>query len=136
VARKFIIIKSSEKYSRHLCVDQSIADDFLDFIEKDDKHRDKYKKIADHILNEANIYFELYGKEGYNSKTKNVTAMKFFKGGENARVYCKEISTAEGTFYVIAAKFLPMKKVQKNDKKIQSIVKSVSEYEYEICKAN
>lgn len=83
-------------------------------------------------MNEANIYFELYGKEGYNSKTKNVTAMKFFKGGSNARIYCKEISSPNGTFYVIAAKFLAKKKVQKNDKSIQALIKSISEYEYEI----
>jgi len=132
VARKFILLKSSEKYPRHLCVDEGIAEDFLEFIEKDEKHRDKFKMIVDRILNEANIYFELYSKEGSNAKTKSVTAMKFFKGGENARVYCKEISSSEGTFYIIAAKFLPMKKVQKNDKKIQSLVKSISHYEYDI----
>jgi hypothetical protein len=132
VARKCLIIASSEKYSRHICVDEGIADEFLEYVEKDDKHRDKYKKIIDHILNEPNIYFELYGKEGDNAKTKCVTAMKFFKGGENARVYCKEVSSPEGTFYIIAAKFLPMKKVQKNDKKIKALVKSISEYEYEI----
>ena len=132
MSRTCIKIQSSKRHKRHLCVDASIADEFFNFINTDENHREKFKLIAEHILEERNIYFEGYGKEGYNQKTRHVTAMKFFKGGKNVRVYCSEVKTADGVFFVIAAKFLPKKKVQQNDKKIKEFIKSVADYEYQV----
>jgi hypothetical protein len=132
VKRTCILIESSKAHKRHLCVDVHIADEFFEFINTDENHHKKYQEIVDHILEERNIYFEHYGKEGYNAKTRHVAAMKFFKGGKNTRVYCVEQKTPEGVFYIIAAKFLPKKKVQKNNKVINGFIKTISDYEYEI----
>lgn len=130
--RECIIIDSSQSHSRYLCVDLKIQKEFFDFINEDQNHRAKFKQIRDHILEERNIYFENYGKEGFNSQTRHVTAMKFFKGGKNVRVYCVEVKTSKGAFYVVAAHFLGKKKVQQNDNQIREIVKRISKYEYEI----
>jgi hypothetical protein len=39
--------------------------------------------------------------------------MKFFKGQENDRIYCKEINTVDGTFIVVAAILYETKKSNK-----------------------
>lgn len=75
---------------------------------------------------------ELYDKEDINEHCKDVTAMKFFKGQENARIYCKEMTTAKGTHIVIAAILHPSKKSQKNSQVERIIIKRVGGYEYEI----
>jgi hypothetical protein len=39
--------------------------------------------------------------------------MKFFKGQENDRIYCKEINTTDGTFIVVCAVLYETKKSTK-----------------------
>ena len=46
----------------------------------------------------GHINRELYDREEINDKCKGVTAMKFFKGQENDRIYCKEQQTKEGIY--------------------------------------
>jgi len=41
--------------------------------------------------------------------------MKFFKGQDNARVYCREVSLKDKTFVVIAVEFLIKKKTNQID---------------------
>ncbi len=38
--------------------------------------------------------------------------MKFFKGQENDRLYCKQFSNSEGEFIVVAAELFLKKKTQ------------------------
>lgn len=58
--------------------------------------------------------------------------MKFFKGQENARIYCKETTTQTGTRVVIAAVLHSSKKSQKNTLVEKNIINRVGGYEYEI----
>lgn len=43
--------------------------------------------------------------------------MKFFKGQENARIYCKEVTMEDYTFVIIVSELLTRKKTQEIDKK-------------------
>jgi len=74
----------------------------------------------------------LYDKEDINEHCKDVTAMKFFKGQENARIYCKEMTTSKGTRVVIAAYLHANKKSHKNSEVERTIINKVGGYEYEI----
>jgi len=58
--------------------------------------------------------------------------MKFFKGQENDRIYCKEVHTPEGSFIVVAAILHEKKKSQKLTHIEKSIIETVGGYEYEI----
>ena len=58
--------------------------------------------------------------------------MKFFKGQENDRIYCKELTLNDKTFVIIAAELLEKKKTQKLNEKIKNLIYKVSSYEYEL----
>jgi hypothetical protein len=58
--------------------------------------------------------------------------MKLFKGGDNDRIYCKQISIGNKIFVVIAAELHVKKKTQKNSSKEINIIETVATYEYEI----
>ena len=78
---------------------------------------------------------ELYDKEEINDKCKGVTAMKFFKGQENDRIYCKEQATEDGTYIIVTAEILLKKKSNKVTKKEIPLIEKVGQYEYEIEKS-
>ena len=60
--------------------------------------------------------------------------MKFFKGNDNDRIYCKEVSLEDKTFVVIACRLFKKKKSQKNNKKTNPIINSVGKSQYEIIR--
>jgi hypothetical protein len=75
---------------------------------------------------------ELYDKEDINGKAKHVTAMKFFKGQENDRIYCKEARTPDGLFIIVTAVVYLRKKSQKVSKKEIPIIQKIAQYEYQV----
>ena len=66
------------------------------------------------------------------NKCKDVTAMKFFKGQENDRIYCKEVHSTEGTFIVVAAILYERKKTTKVNQEQINLIEKVANYQYEI----
>ena len=70
----------------------------------------------------------MYDKEEIDDQCKGVTAMKFFKGGRNARIYCKEIITDEGLYVVICCEYLPKKKQQELRQAERNIIRRVANY--------
>jgi hypothetical protein len=70
--------------------------------------------------------------ETINGKSKNVTAMKFFKGQDNDRIYCKEIHSNEGVFIVVAAILYRKKKTTKLNEQQINLIEKVAQFEYEI----
>ncbi|MBL0065775.1 MAG: hypothetical protein IPP38_12350 [Bacteroidetes bacterium] len=62
----------------------------------------KIKYITDLILQGLKNR-ELYDREEIDSDSKNVTAMKFFKGQENDRIYCKEQRNLEGVYIIVTS---------------------------------
>ena len=130
--RKCIVIDNSKNYSsnydRYICVDEENANEIYECIES---KRKKWKVIIERTLTQPNIYWDSYAKEKKNDRSKNVTAIKFFDK-DNTRIYCQELSNRNGQFYIICAVLLLSKKTQKNDNRINEILKKISNYEYEI----
>jgi hypothetical protein len=131
VKRQCTVIKSSREYgvnyNRHICIDVEVADEIKSIIFAKKK---KFWKIVDRILTQPFMYYDHYAKEKINSSTSNVTAIKFFDP-DNTRIYCQEFSGVNGMFYIICGASVN-KRVQKNDKRIDSLIEKVSEYEYEV----
>lgn len=101
------------------------------YISKDDRHKKKFRLITDIILSGVR-YSSLYDKEDINERCKDVTAMKFFKGQENDRIYCKEIHSSYGSYIVVAAILHQRKKSTKLTKKEINLIEKVGGYQYEI----
>lgn len=105
------------------------ADELLEFFRQNQRYQRKFDHICELILgNHKNR--ELYDKEEPDNKSKGVRAMKFFKGQDNARVYCKEVTLEDRTFVVIAAELLNRKKQNRLTRKELSIIHRVASYEY------
>lgn len=129
--RKAFILQKSENGNKAICIDKENGKQILKFLNKDERHKKKFRYIAELILRGLRNT-ELYDKENINSKAKNITAMKFFKGQENARIYCKEQRVNNKLYVVICCELLQSKKSQNNNKSIKSLINKISGYEYEI----
>jgi hypothetical protein len=129
--RKFAILKSSKIYPRHICIDVGVADEILKLLLQNPKYKDKYEYITGRILEQPNIYFDLYERIE-NDKGVKVSEMRFFPNGDNCRVYCREITINENIFCVIMAKLLPKKKPQKINKAIKQFIDALKQYDYEL----
>lgn len=129
--RQAKIIRSSDDGKRHIAIDGVNYQKILEFIFKDERHANKFIDVCNIILTGLRNP-KLYDKENINAKCKNVTAMKFFKGQENARIYCQEVNQRGKTFVVVAAELLERKKNRKNKQKEINLIEKVAGYEYEI----
>lgn len=100
-----------------------------DFFRQNDRYRKKFNHICELILGD-HINRELYDKEEPDARSKGVRAMKFFKGQENHRVYCKEITLSNRKCTVIVAELLRRKKQHKLSYRELNIIHRVASYEY------
>lgn len=129
--RKCRHIVSSTEGKRAICIDEENMNEILAYIRQDERHRKKFRYISDIILSGMRNT-SLYDREDINERCKDVTAMKFFKGQENDRIYCKEIHTASGTLVVVAAVLHRRKKSTRLSKKEISLIEKVGGYAYEV----
>ena len=129
--RKAFVLQKSENGNKAICIDSQNAKTLLSFINRDERHKKKFRYIVELILKDIRNT-ELYDKENINKRAKNVTAMKFFKGQENARIYCKEKRLNNKLFVIVCCELIESKKTQSNNNKIKSLLKKISTYEYEI----
>ena len=127
--RNAIIIKKSIDGKRCIAVDEELAEELLRFFMQDNRYQKKFNHICELILG-SHVNRELYDKEEPDDKCRGVRAMKFFKGQDNARVYCKEVTLKDKTFVVIAAGVLNSKKQNKLSYKELNIIHRVAGYEY------
>ena len=111
-------------------MDKDNSQEIIEYLNQDERHRKKFIYITNIIL-EGLRNTEVYDQEEINEACKGVTAMKFFKGQENDRLYCKEITRDDKTFVVIMAELRLKKKSQKNKQRENNIIKKVANYEYE-----
>ena len=131
MVRKCEHIISTKDGKRAIYVDSINKKQILEYIHKDERHRKKFQFISDIILgNHKNA--ALYDKEYINEKCKDVTAMKFFKGQENDRIYCKEIHSPKGTFIVVTSILHKRKKSNNLSAKEITIIEKVGGYQYEV----
>lgn len=131
MTRKCEHIISSKDGKRSIYVDLINKQHILGYIRRDERHRRKFQYITDIILG-GHKNTEVYDKENINEKCKGVTAMKFFKGQENDRIYCKEIHTAKGTIIVIASILLEKKKNTRLSAREIAVIEKVGGYKYEV----
>lgn len=128
--RKCNLIRKSKDGRREIYIDSDNMSAILTYIKQDDTHKKKFLQIVDLILG-GYRNTELYDKENINKKCKDVYAMKFFKGGSNDRIYCKEFSSDSGVRVVICVELFEKKKSQGVNKKLEPIIDKISTYEYE-----
>ncbi len=129
--RKCKLLISSTDGKRAIYLDEENAEEIKAYLNKDDRHKKKFRFITDIILGGLRIS-KVYDKEEVNDKCKDVTAMKLFKGQENDRIYCKEVHSQQGTFIVVAAVLYEKKKTKKLTKEQINIIEKVGGYNYEI----
>ena len=129
--RKCRKLISSIDGKRAIYIDSENEAEILAYLEKDARHKKKFKFISQ-IIVEGHRNTEVYDKEEINDKCKGVTAMKFFKGQENDRIYCKEVHSISGTFIVVTAILLEKKKTTKLTNEQITIIETVGGYTYEI----
>lgn len=131
--RKCEILIESEDRKIAICVDSKNKTEILQFIKQSDRYSKKFKHIVEIILG-GHRNSELYDKEEINDKCIGVTAMKFFKGQENSRIYCKEQKTDDGLYIIVTSEVVIRKKTNKVSKKEIPIIEKVGSYEYTIEK--
>lgn len=129
--RKCDKIIDSKDGKRAIYIDSLNKKEILDFIKQDERHQKKFRFITDIILG-GHRNTSLYDKEDINEKCKDVTAMKFFKGQENARIYCKEVHSSAGTHIVVTSILHKRKKDKDLAAKEKAIIEKVGGYEYEV----
>ena len=131
MARLCEIIARTADGRKAICIDTQNKDSILTYVNQSERHLSKWQHIMQLIL-EGHRNSDLYDKEDINGKCKDVTAMKFFKGQENDRIYCKEQRTKDGLFIIVTAEIFLKKKNDKVTKKEIPIIQKIAKYEYEI----
>lgn len=129
--RKAVVIRTSSDGKRQIALDEENSLEIRSYLTKDARQKKKLIDICNIILNGLRNT-DLYDKENISDKCKHVTAMKFFKGQENDRIYCKEIHLKEKILVIVAAKLHEKKKSKKNSHKEINLIEKVAAYEYEI----
>ncbi len=129
--RKCEHIISSKDGKRGIYVDSINKKEILGYLCQDDRHKKKFKYIAEIILG-GYRNTDLYDKEDINVKCRNVTAMKFVKGQENDRIYCKELNTSTGIHIVVASILYRRKKNNELSAKEIVLIEKVGGYDYEV----
>ena len=122
---------STKDGKRAIYVDSINKKEIVKYLTQDDRHKKKFKFISDIILG-GHKNTNLYDKEDINEKCKDVTAMKFFKGQENDRIYCKEINTPTGTHIVVTSILLERKKSTELSAKEKALIEKIGGYQYEV----
>jgi len=129
--RKCKLFIQNTQTSVSIYIDEANEELILAYIKKDNRHLKKFKFITDLIL-QCLINRELYDKEEVSLKARGVTAMKFFKGQENDRVYCKEFKETGKELKLIMVELYEKKKGRKLNKKEIQMIERIGGYEYEI----
>ena len=107
--RKAFILKYSENRDRAISIDAENAKEVLNYLQQDGRHRKKFRFITEIILSGLRNT-NLYDKENIDKSAKKITAMKFFKGQENDRIYCQEKRINNKLYVIICCELYSRKK--------------------------
>lgn len=127
--RTAIILRTSPDGKRCIAVDEEVMDEVLAYIGQDQRHKNKFIDIVNVLLAGLKNR-DLYDKENIDASCKDVTAMKFFKGQENDRIYCKEVHRGGKTLIVIMGALHEKKKTTKNTNREIATIRNVGSYTY------
>ena len=132
--RSAVIYAESADGRRCVALDAGHAVELLAYITQDARHQKKFDAIVALLLNNLRNT-DLYDKEAINDRCKDVTAMKLFKGQENDRIYCQQLSQSatdgRRVFVVVAARLHPKKKNQRNKQPEINLIETVAAYQYD-----
>lgn len=129
--RNAVIYAQSDDGRRCVALDAEHASELLAYVRQDERHAKKFNYIVSLLLRGLHAP-DLYDKEAINERCRDVTAMKLFKGQENDRIYCKELTDkSKRVFVVVAARLHERKKSQKNKQAEISLIETVATYSYE-----
>lgn len=126
--RLAVLISSFEDTKTKIYVDAENADDIRQYFESDERHKKKMRFIFETLLRGFKNS-DIYTREDFETGTENVTAMKFFKGQENDRIYCQENEIGDKRI-IILSELHKRKKSEKLSNKEKAIIRRVSKYEY------
>ncbi len=127
--RKAVYLEGNKNLA--IYVDKKNIDAIVNYIQQDQRHQKKWNYIKTIILENLRVP-DVFDKEDINDECKDVYAMKFFKGQENDRIYCKRVKHATQNYIVIVASELHLKKkTQKNSSKELTLIKNIASYEYD-----
>ena len=134
VMRSAVIYRESADGRRCVALDAAYAGQLLAYITQDERHQAKFDDIVNILLNNLRNT-NLYDKEDINTKSKDVAAMKLFKGQANDRIYCKQGSLSAGdgrkVYVVVAARLHTGKKSQHNTQAEKNLINAVASYVYD-----
>lgn len=100
------------------------------YIGQDQRHKDKWIDIINIIL-EGKINTHLYKREKLSAAINNVTAMRFFVGQENDRIYCQEMNQGEVKIIILGFLHLHKDTDELSAEEIK-LITTLSSYEYEL----
>lgn len=123
------IIAKSADGKKAIGIDIQNKGSILNYVNQSTWHLKQWKHIVQLIM-EGHRNSDLYDKEDIET-CKEVTAMKFVKGQENDRIYCKE-QNEDGLFLIIMVELFIRKKTKELIKKEIPIIKKIASYEYRI----
>lgn len=103
----------------------------MDTLFSSKQYEDKFEYISGRILEQQNMYYENFQRI-FNKDGVKISEMRFFPGGDNCRIYCKEQTIKGNQYCIIMAKLLPKKSSQKINKAIQQLIDSIKNYDYEL----
>ncbi|MDI9341444.1 MAG: hypothetical protein QM534_12815 [Sediminibacterium sp.] len=130
--RKAVYLEADQNGKIAIYIDQKNMNNIVAYIQQDARHLKKWMYIKNVILSNLRIP-EVFDKEDIDKECKDVYAMKFFKGQENDRIYCKRLQHKGKNCVIIVASELHLKKkTQKNSAREIALIKSVASYEYSI----
>jgi len=113
-----------------IAVDSLTSEEILSYIRQDQRHKDKFKDIASVVLERLNNR-HLYRREKISQKIKNVTAMRFFVGQENDRIYCQEMSEGDKKIVVLGILLLHKTSETLSSRELKEIT-TLSSFKYEL----
>lgn len=110
-------------------IDRENKEEIINYLNQSDRHIKKFRHIVELLLN-GHKNTQLYDKEDFNKKAKNITAMKFFKGQENDRIYCVEANLNDMRV-IIMIEIYYRKKSQSITKREIQVLNKIAKYEYQ-----
>ena len=133
--KKYKFVRRKPNCKIEVAVDTEVMKEIFEYVGQDQRHKDKFLDIVA-VVKEGLSNRYLYKREKLDNDTKDITAMRFFVGQENDRIYCKEISridpiTREPVKVVVMAA-LHLHKTSETLSDIEKgIIKKIATHEYE-----
>lgn len=128
--RKCLPVRKRKNCKTEIYIDEENHQEIFSYIGQDNRHKNKFLDIVN-IIMEGLHNRHLYRREGFDSETKSIHAMRLFVSQENDRIYCKEVSK-DNKIRVVIIGILHLHKTAEGLSDIEkSLIKTLASYDYE-----